>query len=565
MEILNGYLDYRKNKPLYKEWKQKRSEQEAKRLAYIEKHGIKEAQKENDIKRAKVVLNAVDIMDEYSQTRAEDAEIYTEATKGTIIGLATQIATFGGLALAVFCSKQKNLNKISEKLILFPTVANCAVLALLGPFLNQWGARKEIQASRTGRIESMQKDLSSTKQFAILNKEQEKERDEIASKIKVDKKEKKKITQNASLGILKNIKQLFKKDQTLNEAQNKFKKETEKERKNFNKPLTQEEIEEAKKDKQLITNIVEKIDIASQDYAENLELATTIFSTLTLAGGVLVGFVTNKLLSLLKINQNKKLIASFATGGIISIILSSIAAKIQKQGSRVARFKVKQEFLNNPEKLIYVDDEKAKNEDGSKYINQDKKPNFLKFLLKAYKDNKEYNQYLKQHNENSIKQRKAQEKIQITPEQEKRAKQLQQNIFKIYNRLDEKSQAYSESTEAVGETVITIGSIISSIAMVLLAKKSAAKDFINKNISVLSVLKSVAPILTGVIPIFILQAIITKEQKNASRVANMLTINEMDDYRNFADYSDKKQLNESKSEIPLNKLTPPWAKQTHQG
>ena len=87
----------------------------------------------------------------------------------------------------------------------------------------------------------------------------------------------------------------------------------------------------------------------------------------------------------------------------------------------------------------------------------------------------------------------------------------------------------------------------------------------NKNISVLSVLKSVAPILTGVIPIFILQAIITKEQKNASRVANMLTINEMDDYRNFADYSDKKQLNESKSEIPLNKLTPPWAKQTHQG
>ncbi len=565
MEILNGYLDYRKNKPLYKEWKQKRSEQEAKRLAYIEKHGIKEAQKENDIKRAKVVLNAVDIMDEYSQTRAEDAEIYTEATKGTIIGLATQIATFGGLALAVFCSKQKNLNKISEKLILFPTAANCAVLALLQPLLNQWGARKEIQASRTGRIESMQKDLSSTKQFAILNKEQEKERDEIASKIKVDKKEKKKITQNASLGILKNIKQLFKKDQTLNEAQNKFKKETEKERKNFNKPLTQEEIEEAKKDKQLITNIVEKIDIASQDYAENLELATTIFSTLTLAGGVLVGFVTNKLLSLLKINQNKKLIASFATGGIISIILSSIAAKIQKQGSRVARFKVKQEFLNNPEKLIYVDDEKAKNEDGSKYINQDKKPNFLKFLLKAYKDNKEYNQYLKQHNENNVKQRKAQEKIQITPEQEKRAKQLQQNIFKIYNRLDEKSQAYSESTEAVGETVITIGSIISSIAMVLLAKKSAAKDFMNKNISVLSVLKSVAPILTGVIPIFILQAIITKEQKNASRVANMLTINEMDDYRNFADYSDKKQLNESKSEIPLNKLTPPWAKQTHQG
>jgi hypothetical protein len=29
----------------------------------------------------------------------------------------------------------------------------------------------------------------------------------------------------------------------------------------------------------------------------------------------------------------------------------------------------------------------------------------------------------------------------------------------------------------------------------------------------------------------------TKEQKKASRVANMLAINEMQDYRNFADYS----------------------------
>ena len=34
-----------------------------------------------------------------------------------------------------------------------------------------------------------------------------------------------------------------------------------------------------------------------------------------------------------------------------------------------------------------------------------------------------------------------------------------------------------------------------------------------------------------------INACITKEQKKASRVANMLAINEMQDYRNFADYS----------------------------
>ena len=38
-----------------------------------------------------------------------------------------------------------------------------------------------------------------------------------------------------------------------------------------------------------------------------------------------------------------------------------------------------------------------------------------------------------------------------------------------------------------------------------------------------------------------INAYITKEQKKASRVANMLAINEMQDYRNFADYSRFKQ------------------------
>ena len=41
------------------------------------------------------------------------------------------------------------------------------------------------------------------------------------------------------------------------------------------------------------------------------------------------------------------------------------------------------------------------------------------------------------------------------------------------------------------------------------------------------------------LPSILINAQITKEQKKASRVADMLAINEMQDYRHFADWSDK--------------------------
>ena len=44
-------------------------------------------------------------------------------------------------------------------------------------------------------------------------------------------------------------------------------------------------------------------------------------------------------------------------------------------------------------------------------------------------------------------------------------------------------------------------------------------------------------VLLSVLPSLGINAYITKEQKKASRVADMLAIDEMADYRHFADYS----------------------------
>ena len=52
-------------------------------------------------------------------------------------------------------------------------------------------------------------------------------------------------------------------------------------------------------------------------------------------------------------------------------------------------------------------------------------------------------------------------------------------------------------------------------------------------------MKYIAVIFLSTLPSILINAYITKEQKKASRVANMLAINEMQDYKHIADWNNK--------------------------
>lgn len=553
MEALTNYIDYRKNKPSYEPWKNSQDEKEAKRLAYIEKYGISEEQKQEDIKRAKAVLNAVDIMDEYSQSRAEETEMLTQPIMQSIGSIASTI----GMGLGCLLVSRKKIGKIFDNLSIqknidkntlymgatILTAALFSLPAMLASYI--WGTKKEIEASRIGRHEAMNKDLASLKQFAVLSDEQEAKRDEISKTIKIDEKEAKKAT--AHIGgfdsMLKSLKNLVVKNKEYEKSKEEFNKKLQEDKAKFNTvKVSEEQLLEAKKDQQLISNVVEKIDIASQDYAENIELATSTISTIALGSGGLLGFITNKIVKNINFkNPNIKKALPFGIGFAATCALSLIGVKLQKDGSRVARFKVKQDFLNNPEKLYYVDNEKAKNEDGSKHKSTHKALNIFKFIPQALKDHKEYRQYLKENNVKEKQKRLAQEQIELTPEQEKRAKQLQNNIFKTFNTVDDKSQKYSESTELIGEGALGIISIFASIIPIATITKSL------KNINIETSIMKKAGISSFIafVPIILANAFITKEQKNASRVADMLALKELEDVRNFVDYSENNQTKET--------------------
>ena len=122
----------------------------------------------------------------------------------------------------------------------------------------------------------------------------------------------------------------------------------------------------------------------------------------------------------------------------------------------------------------------------------------------------------------------------------------------MFNKVDEKSQLYSESTEALGEiTQMAIAmpmmfpgliGMVSNIFKIAETGKPKMKNIVGAVVSFVSMI---------VVPT-ILNIIITKEQKSASKVADMLAIKELDDYRNFADYSEE---NKEQKEIETQKKT----------
>ena len=105
--------------------------------------------------------------------------------------------------------------------------------------------------------------------------------------------------------------------------------------------------------------------------------------------------------------------------------------------------------------------------------------------------------------------------------------------------MDEKSQKYAESIEALGQSIqVPIVELLSMIG-VGFGMKFLIKGMNSKNAAekLSGFIKYFMSVLGFTLPSIGINAYITKEQKKASRVANMLAINEMQDYRNFADYS----------------------------
>ena len=161
---------------------------------------------------------------------------------------------------------------------------------------------------------------------------------------------------------------------------------------------------------------------------------------------------------------------------------------------------------------------------------------------------KVYKKYVKENDEKDKKYNKALKQIEISKEQEKEAAKFQRNTFLAFNKIDDNSQRYSENIEAhweIKQTLLTIGitciSLITSglilskmpFEKMLEALKDAKDNKVQKNIWLKMTGLAISFFGTISTPI-ICSALSTKEQKQASRVANYKAIEDLKDYQNFA-------------------------------
>ncbi len=537
MSAFGDYKAYKQYEPAYSGWHDRREYEEARRREFLLRNP--QSVDEKDIQRGKVLLRAIDIMDEYSQKRAEDMEVAAE----TAVGYGLDAAIFGGAAAGGLIGNLKPVKNTLQKYFknsknskLIASVLPLGVGAIAGIIaafpLYAWAAKAEIAASRRGRFEAMRKDLKNPKGFAVLTEAQTLEAKEKAKNIILEKEKKSHFQPGQRI---KNLREMAFDSKEYKMHKKQFDLELAEAEKHFNDKMTPDEILKAKKDQQLLTKLVEKIDIASQDYAENAELATQTAVIGALGLGTLFNLLLSKFLKTLKIKSEGKITAiTQVISVVIPVALSIAAAQIQKQASRVGRFKIKQELLNNPEKLVYVADEDIQNiKDVS--VDSDKKDNIFKFLSYAWKNNQEYNRYKKTTAKDEEKFYKAVENLELTPEQMKDAQTLQRNAFKTFNKVDEKSQKYAESIEALGQAVALPVSLLFTGAGAAIGTKYIVKsgNLKSKLEAASNISKYIGIILLSTIPSIFINAYITREQKKASRIANMLAINEMQDYRFF--------------------------------
>lgn len=554
MDIFKNYKAYRQFRPQYDQWKTEREKQEAKRLAYLEKHP--ELKKEEEIQRGKTLLKAIDILDEYSQSSAENTELATEIVSQQILGvisLAGSAVGFGAMYLKPFRKYFEKMTQTSKSLemiaSLVPMTVGGAIASLAAFPIMAWAAKTEVGASRKGRLEAMKTKLQNPANFAILTDEQIKKAREEASKIELTEEEKKTATPKFSFKESVNILKNFNKQEELERRDHEeFKKLIQTEVSDINGKLSAEALEKAKRDQQILTKLVEKIDLASQDYAENVEFATNTLTVLSPLFGAGIGWLASKFNKLLKVNPDKLAgkVAPWAMGLIGTIAVASFSTSIQKQASRVGRFNVRQELAKNPEQLIYVDDEKVNAEIPDNIeIKNKKRPNFFKFLWQVFKDNQAYKKYQKTEGLEDKKFNKALEKIELSDEQLAEAKVLQRNTFKTFNKLDEMSQKYSENVEAVGNALKepiglvcgTIGALVGFKYLTRIPDAVGGKGSKINNLDAIlkGFMKYVTSVLISYVPLIAFDFYVTKEQKAASRVANMQAINDLADVKNFAE------------------------------
>ncbi|GBF22741.1 hypothetical protein tpqmel_0145 [Candidatus Gastranaerophilus sp. (ex Termes propinquus)] len=456
-EFISTVRDVSRNYKVFDKWEQEQANKRAKQEHLSKTVSIDADRAEFNKKKVETVIRATEIMDKRSEDNAQNTEMATNA----IAGLALMPVSLCPMALMAVAPKF--MAKHSGKM---PIVQGATTL-VAGIGLILWGTKMTKEASRVGRFQAKNNELQDVKNFAVYSDEQIAQAKALAATMPDEDKKPNILKAFSEMKEMLQDKKEYKK--WLQESA----KAPQSDISNVN--FTPEQLAQGEQDREILTNVVKDINIAAEEYSENVE---NTFDTLTVFSGlaaVPIGLGVSKILSALKIGAGggaQKAVIAAASGLLATLGIAAWGASEQKKAARVGRFVQKQEILKDPNALLtYSEKEKQQAEHISAPVQKKgffaKLGESFKFIKTYMQDKKAYKNYEKTERPENEKFQKALLQTELTKEQLDEAKHLQEKTFKTFDRVDEMSQRYSEDIEAgteIAKQVVTTGFTLGSMA-----------------------------------------------------------------------------------------------------
>ncbi|MCQ2753679.1 MAG: hypothetical protein MJ231_01375 [bacterium] len=505
MGLINSINVVGKNYKKYDVWEQAQADERAKKEWLAKKTNITPKQEEDVRHKAETIIRATEIMDAKSENNCENMEQATEmlaaipATgimfaemplisfidKKMTSKLKAQIKVveedllktdLSADAKMVLENKIKTLNgklkKATTKASKIGTLATILTAFFVSSFFIVWGNSKQKEASRIGRFQAKQNELKDISNFVNYTPEQIEEAHKIAKTLPNEKKEKNNLASS--------IREFKEMEQNKREYKAWLNQRDPKEIENLkNRELTAEQIKKGNEEKEIIVDTVKEINIKAEEYSENLENAYDTLKSLTWLLVIPVGILTNKILKLFKASRKVTAAVSIALPTILPLIIGFKGTVDQKEASRVGRYHARKDLLKNPTRLLAFTDEQMESAKDIKAPVQksgffNKLGQSFKFLKTYGKDKREYKEYKKTIELENKKLQKAFKQIEISDKQKVEAENLQKNVYRAFDEVDEMSQKYSEDIEAGCEiakeglsTAWSLATIFGSAAAIL--------------------------------------------------------------------------------------------------
>lgn len=556
MEFFDSIKQIKTNWQPYKKWEAEQNDKDFRREALYKKHPASKEELEHASQYGRTIVDAINVMDQYSIDKSEDVELATQS----IFGVFNMGVAGAGLALGKLLTTVPSIkNKLAKmpKTSIVPTAVLFGPMLLASiivtPFFMIKSKSYEKEASRVARYQAREKELKDYRHFVVYDKNQIVQAKEIAKTLP-DITDKKKKSLNPVSGFsdsIKSIKSLKRDhDSYLQWKQEHSKAEKARMEALQNADISPEQLKHAKHDQDNLLRTIRKIEVYSQNYLSNVEMALNSVLGLDLVMGAAGGGLASGAIHLLqktkifspeskKLNALKRLMP-IAAPFVLILTTAFYSVKACKEAAKIGRYKAKQELLNNPHNFITYSDEQSDSVKELKAPKTKDKSFFgklkedIRFFLQLIKDLKTYNKYQKTAAKEEQKLDKALMQVEISATQKQEAESLQKNSFKAFEKMDEMTQRYSDDTEAattiskqIVNTFISLGS--GALAIGLLANKriEAMKSEMTK-LAIVGL-----PVVVGVISQIGMEIKSVQIKKQAGKIGIMEAMQDLDDPKIF--------------------------------